>query len=145
MCVLSNNLTVTIIRRSNKNQIKDNQMPKQKEVEEWFKDYDNPMKPVVIKIREIILNSDSRIDECIKWQAPTFTYKGNLASFFPKSKKHASLMFHQGALIPGSHDLLEGDGKSGRSMKITSVEDAEKNKEAIENIVKAWCDWKDQQ
>ena len=57
-------------------------MPKQQEVNQWLENYDNPMKPVVLKIREIILGADERIDECIKWQAPTFTYKGNLASFF---------------------------------------------------------------
>ena len=119
-------------------------MAKQKEVEEWLKNYENPMKPVVIRIREIILNSDKRIDECIKWQAPTFTYEGNMASFFPKSKKHASLMFHQGAEIPGNHALLEGDGKTGRVIKIANLEDADKNKKEIEKIVKAWCDWKEQ-
>jgi hypothetical protein len=54
--------------------------------------------------------ADARIDECIKWQAPTFTYRGNLASFFPKSKRHASLMFHVGAKIPGTHPRLEGWG-----------------------------------
>ena len=64
-------------------------MRKQKEVEDWLSNYENPMKPVVLKLREIILNADNRIDECIKWQAPTFFYKGNMASFFPKSKKHA--------------------------------------------------------
>jgi uncharacterized protein YdhG (YjbR/CyaY superfamily) len=58
-------------------------MPKQKEVEVWLEKYDNPMKPVVLKLRDIILAADDRIDECIKWQAPTFTYKGNIASFFP--------------------------------------------------------------
>jgi len=41
------------------------------------------------------------VEECVKWQAPTFTYRSNLASFYPKSKQHASLMFHLGARIPG--------------------------------------------
>ena len=118
-------------------------MNKQKEVEAWLSNYDNPMKPVVMKLREIILTADPRMDECIKWQAPTFTYKGNMASFFPKSKKHASLMFHQGAHIPGSHALLEGDGATARSMKIASVEDALENQAGIVNIVIAWCDMKD--
>ncbi len=118
-------------------------MRKQKEVEDWLNNYENPMKTVVIKLREIVLNADSRIDECIKWQAPTFTYKGNMASFFPKSKKHASLLFHQGAGIPGLHKLLEGEGATSRTMKIATIEDAEKNKQDIEKIVKAWCDWKE--
>ena len=72
-------------------------MGRSKEVDAWFARYDNPMKEVVERIRMIVLGADRRIDECIKWQAPTFTYRGNLASFFPKSKKHASLMFHSGA------------------------------------------------
>ena len=53
------------------------------QVDAWFKKYDNPMKDVVQAVREIILDADERIDETIKWQAPTFTYNGNLASFFP--------------------------------------------------------------
>lgn len=119
-------------------------MPKQKEVEAWLQQYDNPMKPVVLKMRDIILSTDDRIDECIKWQAPTFTYKGNIASFFPKSKKHASLMFHQGAKIPGSHSLLQGDAETGRTLKMASVEEVEQNSEAIQKIILAWCDLQDQ-
>ena len=59
-------------------------MPRQSEVDAWFERYDNPMKDVVQRLREIVLDADPRVDECIKWQAPTFTYKGNIASFFPK-------------------------------------------------------------
>jgi hypothetical protein len=118
-------------------------MPKRKEVDDWFARYDNPMKAVVQKVRELVLGADPRIDECIKWQAPTFTYQGNLASFFPKSKQHASLMFHQGAQLPGKHPRLEGGGDVGRVLKIGSVEEADEAKPAIEAIVKAWCAWKE--
>jgi hypothetical protein len=118
-------------------------MPRRKEVDAWFAKYDNPMKEVVLRMREIILAADARIDECIKWQAPTFAYEGNLASFFPKSKAHASLMFHSGAKIPGSHPRLVGDAELGRSMKIASVGEADAAKRDIENVVKAWCDWRD--
>jgi uncharacterized protein YdhG (YjbR/CyaY superfamily) len=83
-------------------------MPKNKDVDAWFDRYQNPMKSVVERVREIVLAADRRIEECIKWQAPTFMYEGNLASFFPKSKQHASLMFHLGAQIPGTHPRLEG-------------------------------------
>ena len=64
-------------------------MPKNKEVEVWLRGYDNPMKPVVVRVREIILAADKRMEECIKWKSPTFTYGGNLASFMPNAKKHA--------------------------------------------------------
>ena len=116
-----------------------------KEVEAWFEKYQNPVKDVVLEIREIVLTADARIEECIKWQAPTFTYKGNLASFFPKSKKHASLMFHTGARIPGKHVLLEGTGETGRLLKISTVAAAQKSKKELQKIVRAWCDWRDQE
>src|SRR5215469_11594121 len=100
------------------------------------------MKQVVERIRAIVLGADRRIEECIKWQAPTFTYEGNLASFFPKSKQHASLMFHIGARIPGDHPRLEGNGDTGRVLKIASIAEADKARKDIERIVRAWCDWR---
>jgi uncharacterized protein YdhG (YjbR/CyaY superfamily) len=118
-------------------------MPRRKEVDAWFARYENPMKSVVQRMREILLSADRRLDECIKWQAPTFTYEGNLASFFPKSKQHASLMFHLGAKIPGKHPRLVGGGGTSRMMKIGSVAEANAAKTDLVRVVKAWCDWRD--
>ena len=118
-------------------------MPRQPAVDAWFAGYDNPMKAVVLRVREIILDADARIDECVKWSAPTFTYKGNLASFFPKSKQHASLMFHLGAQIPGHHPRLEGGGDVGRMLKVGNIAEANAARGDIERLVRAWCDWRD--
>ncbi len=118
-------------------------MPKSQEVDAWFETYDNPMKAVVQRIRTLVLGADTRISECIKWQAPTFTYRGNLASFYPRSREHASLMFHTGAHIPGTHPRLEGTGDTSRVMKIGSVKEANAAKGDLERLVRAWCDSKD--
>lgn len=117
-------------------------MPKTREVDAWFARYENPMKDVVLRIREIVLAADPRIAECIKWQAPTFIFEGNLASFFPKSKQHASLMFHTGARIPGRHPRLEGGGDTSRVMKIGSLAEADAARKDIEKVVRAWCNWR---
>ena len=119
-------------------------MPRQPEVDAWFERYDNPMKPVVQRVREIVLDADPRVDETIKWQAPTFTYKGNLASFYPKSKQHASLMFHLGAKIPGDHPRLDGSGDTSRVLKVASIEEAEAARPDLEQLVRDWCAWRDQ-
>ena len=37
-------------------------MPKQKEVERWLARYENPMKDVVVRIRELVLAADHVID-----------------------------------------------------------------------------------
>lgn len=118
-------------------------MNKNAEVDTWLDSYDNPMKPVVAAMRDVILSSDDRISETIKWQAPTFMYKGNIASFFPKSKKHASLMFHQGAKIPGRFDNLMGDGKEARTFKISDLKDLERKSDELKSIFAAWCRMKD--
>lgn len=113
------------------------------EVDKWFAKYDNPMKEVVLAVRKIILDADKRIEETIKWQAPTFMYKGNLASFFPRSKKHASLMFHTGASIPGNFPHLQGGGETGRMMNFANVKEAQALKKELTAIVKAWIKMKD--
>ena len=117
-------------------------MPRRKEVDAWFATYDNPMNAVVQRVREIVLAADPRIDECIKWQAPTFTFEGNLASFFPKSQQHASLMFHQGAKIPGAHARLEGTGDTSRVLRLASVAEADSARKDLETIVRAWGAWR---
>lgn len=118
-------------------------MNKNKVVDAWLKKYDNPMKDIVMRVREIILAADERIEETIKWQAPTFMYKGNLASFFPRSKQHASLMFHTGASIPGKFPHLVGGGDTGRFMNFVDLKEAEARKKELTAIVKAWIKMKD--
>ncbi|MCP4380433.1 MAG: DUF1801 domain-containing protein [Hyphomicrobiales bacterium] len=118
-------------------------MAKSPEVDAWMADYDNPMKPVVEAIRELVLAQEPRASEVIKWQAPTFTYKGNIASFFPKSKKHASLMFHKGAEIPDKFPHLGGDGKEARTFKVESLADLDDKATELVAIFTAWCDMKD--
>ncbi|MGE0326005.1 MAG: DUF1801 domain-containing protein [Polyangiaceae bacterium] len=118
-------------------------MARAQEVETWFASYENPMKPVVLALRELILAADPRIGECIKWKSPTFEYRGNLASFNPRSKAHASLMFHTGAQIPGTFPSLEGTGEMARFLKVDSLEAIDGIRAELEAIVRAWCNSRD--
>jgi len=118
-------------------------MPKRPEVEQWLAVYERPLKPVMLAVRDIILAADARIDECIKWQTPTFTFNGNLASFNPRSKKHVSLMFHVGAMIPGAHPKLEGTGDTARFMSFPDLPSVLSTKRDLVRVVRAWCDWQD--
>ncbi len=113
------------------------------EVDAWMADYDNPQKALVQAVREAVLAADPRVGECVKWQAPTFTYKGNIASFFPKAKAHVSLMFHQGGRIPGRFAGLEGDGAEGRTFKIADAADLAARAGELQAVVRAWCALKD--
>ena len=112
------------------------------DVNVWFETYENPHKELVQAIRKFILSIDNKITECIKWQAPTFTFNGNICSFNPRSKKHVSLMFHSGAKIPGKFNNLQISGDTAAFMAFDDKEDFEKKKKDLEAIVKAWVLWK---
>jgi hypothetical protein len=113
------------------------------EVDAWFERYDNPLKPLVMQVRDIILEADPRIGETIKWSTPTFLYKGNLASFQPRAKQFVSLLFHAGASIPGDHPILEGGGDTARYARLPDAEAIERARPDLEAVVRAWCDARD--
>jgi hypothetical protein len=113
------------------------------DVDAWMAKYDNPQKPLLEAVRRTILRADKRMGECIKWQAPTFTYKGNLASFYPKARAHVSLMFHTGAKIEGDFPSLEGSGDTSRVMKFIDASDLKNKTPELKRLVKAWCDQRD--
>ena len=113
----------------------DNRNP---EVDAWFASYDNPQKDLVQAVREVVLGADDRVTEAIKWQAPTFMYAGNIASFYPKATKHVSLMFHQGAALPDPAGLLEGSGETSRVAKFADAADLAAKAEALRGLVRAW-------
>ena len=111
-------------------------------VDRWFGELDHPLKGTMLLVRQIILEADERISESIKWSAPTFEFKGNLASFQPKARQFVSLMFHRGSEIPGTHPGLEGDAALVRTMRFAGEADAQDRRSDLEAVVQAWCDWK---
>jgi hypothetical protein len=113
------------------------------DVDDWLDRYDNPMKPLVERVRAIVLGADDRIGEVIKWSTPTFVYKGNLASFQPRAKQFVSILFHEGASIPGEHPLLGGGGDHARYARIADAAELEARRPELEAIVRAWCDARD--
>lgn len=111
-------------------------------VDAWFEKYDNPQKDLVQSVRQVILDTDPRITETIKWQAPTFMYRGNLASFYPKTKTHVSLMFHTGASLPDPSGVLEGEGDTSRVLRILNQDDLATKVDAIRGLVTSWIQLK---
>jgi hypothetical protein len=118
-------------------------MPRNPEVDAWLGAYANPQKPVVERVRQVILDADPRITESVKWSTPTFSYRGNLVSFQPRATRFVSLLFHEGASIPGHHPRLEGDGPHVRTMRIAALADAEEGASELQAVVRAWCDARD--
>jgi hypothetical protein len=118
-------------------------VPKSAEVDAWFRDLDHPLKDAMLQVRRIILGTDRRLSETIKWKSPTFVFEGNMASIDPRSKKHVQLMFHQGAALPGKHPHLEGGGGTVRYMRFSNIEEVKAKRPDLEAAVRAWCELKE--
>lgn len=112
-------------------------------VDSWLEAKRHPQTEVMQAVRYAILEADARVTETIKWQSPTFAYKGNMASIMPGAKAFVSLMFHRGAEIPGSHPELQGGGDVARYMRFESLADVEAKRAALSAVVRAWCDARD--
>ena len=71
-------------------------------------------------------------------EGPDLRLPVNLASFFPKSTQHVTLMFHTGATFPDPDGIIEGDGEVARSVKIRTHEDLARKAPALQGLVTAW-------
>jgi hypothetical protein len=118
-------------------------MKKNPVVDAYLKKKKHPMNNEIQRVLEIILSTHNDIEETIKWNSPTFLYKGNMASYFMNAKKHVSLMFHKGAFIKDKSGLLEGDGKEARTVKFASMADIEKRSRDLQAVVKEWIKMQD--
>lgn len=112
------------------------------DVDIWFAAEERPMADALQRVREIILDTDPRVSETIKWQTPTFMYGGNIVSFNP-AKRFVSLLFHRGAEIPGDHPRLEGEGRLARTMRFTDLTDVNAGADDLTAVIKAWISLKD--
>jgi hypothetical protein len=108
------------------------------EVDAWFEAKQHPLAEAMQLARRLILDADERVTESIKWQTPTFSYRGNIASFNP-AKKHVSLLFHRGAEIPGDFPRLVGEGRLARTMRFADVREVEQAADELQAVIRAWC------
>jgi hypothetical protein len=113
-------------------------MGRDPEVDAWFDALEHPLKDVMLEVRRAVLASDRRVDECIKWKSPTFTFEGNIASIDPKAKAHVQLMFHQGAKLPGRHPALEGGGGTVRYLRFRDRADVRAKRADLRAAIQAW-------
>lgn len=77
------------------------------QVDEFMDQLDHPFKAEVHMVREIIKNVNADITEQIKWNAPSFSYKGeSLVTFNLWEKKRIHLVFHNPMISKVKSKLL---------------------------------------
>jgi hypothetical protein len=117
-------------------------MPRDPEVDRFVEGLGHPLEKEINAVRKIVLGVDRRIVETVKWKSPTFVFQGNIASIEPRSKKQVSVLFHQGAKLPGKHPMFEGGGGTVRYLRFADAADVARKRAELEQAVRAWIELK---
>ena len=117
---------------------KANPVPNQTQQVDAFMDkLDHPFKAEVQQVREIIKNVDRDVTEQIKWNAPSFSYRGEyLVTFNLRAKDSIHLVFHNPMVSHVKSKLLEGDYEDRRMAYFANKKDIQAKKAALEKALK---------
>ena len=97
---------------------------------------DHPFKPELEILREIIKNVNKDITEQIKWNAPSFSYKGeSLVTFNLWEKQKIHLVFHNPMISKVKSKLLEGDYDHRRMAYFSDRHNIQTKKAALEKAL----------
>jgi hypothetical protein len=114
-------------------------------VNEFMEELDHPFKAEVQAVREIIKNVHPDITEEIKWKAPSFSYKGYMATFNLWAKQHVHLIFHNGAILNHDSGLLAGEYVDRRMVYFSDMEDVRAKQPALEKAIREWVSLMDKE
>ena len=107
------------------------------QVDEFMQGLDHPFKAEVEAVREIIKNVNQGVTEQIKWNAPSFSYKGeSLVTFNLWEKKRIHLVFHNPMISKVKSKWLEGDYEDRRMAYFSDKEDIRAKKTILEKVLK---------
>ena len=101
---------------------------------------DHPLKAEVQAVRDIIKSVNPAITEEVKWKAPSFSYKGYMATFNLWQSGFVQLIFHNGAILNDQNGLLTGDYPDRRLVAFSDKADVKAKQPALENAVQEWID-----
>ena len=106
-------------------------------VDEYMVALRHPLKDEVQLVREIIKGVDKNISEEVKWNAPSFSYKGEyLVTFNLRNPAHIHLVFHNPLIPQVKSKLLEGEYKDRRMVYFANKRDVVAKKSALEKVIK---------
>jgi uncharacterized protein YdhG (YjbR/CyaY superfamily) len=111
------------------------------QVDEFMQQLNHPLKAEVEMVREIIKSVNPEIVEQIKWNAPSFSYKGEyLVTFNLWEKKRIHLVFHNPLIARVKSPLLEGDYDERRMAYFADQDDIRAKtpamKKALQDLIR---------
>lgn len=115
-------------------------------VDAWMAALEHPLKPVLARLREIVLAADPGVTEHIKWNAPSFCWHGDDRVTANVRPTAVLLVFHRGVAVKDAAGfsfedpagLLKWAAKDRGTVSFASLEDVESRAEALADLVRRW-------
>jgi hypothetical protein len=116
-------------------------------VDAFMAQLEHPFKETIQDLRFLILASDPRVREQIKWNAPSFLIEDYFATFKLYPPNAIQLVLHTGAkvknhpktfVIDDPHNLLKWATGDRCVLILKSAEHARQMREAVASIIKQW-------
>ena len=136
--IMKENDERVIVKKSNKAAIKTVKSKKpsdEEQVNAYMSKLTPPVKVEIDAIRKIIKNATPKLNERIKWSAPSYYYIEDIVTFGPYKPGKILLVFHHPAVVKIKSKLLEGDYKDRRLVYFKNKAEAEKNKKELAGII----------
>lgn len=123
---------------------------KEMDVQTFLDELDHPLKREIIAVRKVILNTDKRISDGIKWNAPSFRTTEYFATVNLRSTDSVQLILHLGAKarkdvkaqleIEDPKGLLKWLAKDRAMVTLGAGKEFTLNSKAFVKIIKQWIE-----
>ena len=114
-------------------------MPAKISVEEYMFNLVHPFKQEIEVLRTIIKNSNAKISERIKWNAPSYYYKEDMAAFNLRKTEFIQLIFvFPRGLVNDDGLILQGTWADRREARFYSMDDIRIKENSIIKLVNDW-------
>jgi uncharacterized protein YdhG (YjbR/CyaY superfamily) len=110
-------------------------LPDEEQVNAYMSNLKPEVKSEIEAVRKIIKNASPKLNERIKWNAPSYYYLQDILTFGPYKKEKILLVFHHPYVVKIKSPLLEGDYKDRRLVYFKNKTEAEKNKKELSRII----------
>jgi len=117
-------------------------------VDDFMRTLDHPLKADIDAVRRIILDASPRIEEGVKWNAPSFRTDEWFATINLRAQDAEQVVLHLGAKIGKEADagvraadpdgLLEWLGKDRAAIKLRDRTDIAARRNSLIRIVRQW-------
>ncbi|MCP3145355.1 DUF1801 domain-containing protein [Pyxidicoccus xibeiensis] len=117
------------------------------EVDQFMAKLEHPLKAEIELVRSSILDASKDITEHIKWNAPSFCFKGDdRVTMRLQPKGRLQLIFHRGVKVKDSKGftfedssgLLEWAAPDRGVLTLQDMKDVKAKKAALVKVVKQW-------